>query len=64
MGLGHQPQRVRGVVVHPFDIEVVIVLVAREVDRALKPGQVHVDLHLREMLRLGLLDAFRRQFHE
>ena len=56
-GLGEQPLGRVGVGADALDMQVVGVLADREVHRAGQPGQVHVDLHLRPVLRLGFGDA-------
>ena len=49
---------------HPLDVDLVGVLADGDVHGAGDAGQVHVDLHLRPMLRLGALDAVLFQRRE
>ena len=55
--LGHDAQGGLGVVMQAFLIELIGVLVDREVKGAIQPRKVHLALHLRPMLRLGFGDA-------
>ena len=63
-GLGEQPLGGVAVGADPLDVQIVGVLADREVHRAGQPGQVHVDLHLRPVLRLRLGDALRDELAE
>ena len=63
-GLGEQPLGGVAVGADPLDMQVVGVLADRDVHGAGQPGQVHVDLHLRPVLRLGLGDALGDELAE
>ena len=63
-GLGEQPLGGVAVGADALDVQIVGVLADREVHRARQAGQVHVDLHLRPVLRLGLGDALGDQLAE
>ena len=63
-GLREQPLGGVAVGADPLDVQIVGVLADRDVHRAGQPGQVHVDLHLRPVLRLRLGDALRDQLAE
>ena len=54
----------RRIGLNPFDMQRVRVLADRHVKCPSDTGQVHVDLHLRDMLRLGQHDALGGQLSE
>ena len=62
--LAIEPLPRRRIGAHPLDMDLVGVLADGDVHGAGDAGQVHVDLHLRPMLRLGALDAVLFQRRE
>ena len=64
LGLVEQFLREGGVELNALDMQIVGILVHRQVHRAGDAGENHVDLHLGEVLRLADLDLLGHQVPE